>query len=93
MFLSRGVKTEDLKFIRRPKPCKALLEVGDRVHLNGLSSRYTVGVLSIVGSDITIESQDWKGDPEALTLPRICLRKARFRSWLHKIYRHIKGAI
>jgi hypothetical protein len=84
MFLNRGVDVEKFGLVRRPKPCTASLQVGDRVYLNGLSSRYSVPILSISGETVTVESQDWKGNPEAVTFPRICLRKARIRSWLYR---------
>ncbi len=84
MFLSRGIDVEKLELVRRPKPCAAVLRVGDRVYLNGLSRRYTVPVLTTSGETVTVESQDWKGDLEAITFPRICLRKAWVRSWLYR---------
>ena len=87
MFLNRGIEIENLELVRRPKPCTASLQVGDRVYLNGWSSRYTVSVLSISGETVTAKSQDWKGDLEAVTFPRICLRKARIRSWLYRTLR------
>jgi hypothetical protein len=85
MFLNRGIDVEKLELVRRPKPCTASLQVGDRVYFNGLSSRYTVSILSISGETVTVESQDWNGDLEAVTFPRICLRKARIRSWLYRV--------
>ena len=90
MFLSRGIDVEKLELVRRPKPCTTSLQVGDRVYLNGLSGRYTVRILSISGETVTVESQDWKGDLEAVTFPRICLRKARVRSWLYRTLRQAK---
>lgn len=87
MFLNRGIEIENLELVRRPKRCTASLQVGDRVYLNGWSSRYTVSVSSISGETVTVESQDWRGNPEAVTFPRICLRKAPIRSWLHRTFR------
>jgi len=87
MFLNRGIEIENLELVSRPKPCTASLQVGDRVYLNGWSSLYTLPVLLISGETVTVESQDWKGDLEAVTFPRICLRKARARSWLYRTSR------
>jgi len=85
MILNRGIEIEKLELVSRPKPCTASLQVGDRVYLSGLCSRWTLSILSISGEEVTVESHDWKGDPEAVTLPRICLRKARIRSWFHRL--------
>jgi hypothetical protein len=81
----RRISTNDLVLVRRPKPCTAELQVGDRVYFNGLSSRYTVPVLSIDGETIIIECQNWKGELEEVEFPRPCFRKAHFRSWLYNI--------
>ena len=89
MFLNRGIEIENLELVLRPKPCTASLQVGDQVHLNGLS--YTLAVLLISGETVTVESKDWKGDSEAVTLPRICLRKARIRSWLYRTPRRLSS--
>lgn len=88
MFLNRGIAIENLELVCRPKPCRASLQVGDRVYLNGLSSCWTVPILSICGEEVTVESRDWKGDAEAVTFPRICLRKAWIRSWLYRLFNH-----
>ena len=85
MFLNRGIDVEKLELVCRPKPCTAELQIGDCVYLSGLSSLYTVPVLSLSGETVTVESQDWKGDLEAVTFPRICLRKARISSWLYRV--------
>jgi hypothetical protein len=47
MFLNRGIDVEKLELVCRPKPCTAELQIGDCVYLSGLSSLYTVPVLSL----------------------------------------------
>jgi hypothetical protein len=83
MILNRGIDVEKLELVCRPKPCTALLQVGDYVRLSLGGS--AVRVLDISGDDVIIENCDWQGKPEAMALPRICLRKARLRSWLCRV--------
>jgi hypothetical protein len=79
MILERGVLSESLVLIRRSKPCTAVLKVGDFVKLKSGGS--AVRVLDIQADEITVGLKDWRGRPEAVTLPRVCFRKSRI-SWL-----------
>lgn len=80
MLLNRGIDVERLELVRRPKPCKAILQVGDFVRLN--SGGRAARVLAIVGESITVESLDWRRRSEAVTLPRVCWQKASVWNWL-----------
>lgn len=80
MILQRGVDVEKLELVRRPKPCKAVLKIGDKVRLNSGGS--AVPVIALNGGEITVESKDWLGRPEAITFPRICWQKASVWNWL-----------
>jgi hypothetical protein len=79
MILERGVSTENLMLVRRPKPCTAILKIGDKVRLN--SGGAAVPVVMINGDDITVEARDWRGRPEAFTTPRGCWQKATVWNW------------
>jgi hypothetical protein len=83
MFVQRSVAVENLVLVRNPKPCKARLEVGDYVKLNGIRGGHAVRVAAIVGDKVTVESEDWRGNPELFVFPRICLRKARLATLFH----------
>jgi len=85
MILQRGIDLEKLVLVRQPKPCKASLKVGDYVKLNGIRGGRAVRVAQLVGDEVTCESIGWRGTPEMVEFPRICLRKARFSTLLHKI--------
>jgi hypothetical protein len=90
MILQRGIDLEKLVLVRHPKPCKASLKVGDYVKLNGISGGKGVRVVRIVGDEVTCESRDWRGIPEKIEFPRICLRKARFSTLLHGVSEYIQ---
>lgn len=80
MILNRGIVLEDLVLVRRAKPCTAALKVGDKVRLN--SGGKALPVIANGGDDITVEAEDWRGRPEAVTMPRECWQKASVWNWL-----------
>ncbi len=80
MILERGVAVEDLVLVRRLKSCTAILKVGNKVRLN--SGGAAVRVIAIRGDQVTVETRDWRGEPEAITFPRACWQKATWWNWL-----------
>ena len=89
MILEREVKTENLVLVRRPKPDRAVLCVGDMVRLNSGGS--ALSVVAIEGDSITFEWLDEDGKPQRYVLPRICLRKAKWLSVWVRVKKVLKG--
>jgi hypothetical protein len=80
MLLERKISSAELVLVRQVKPCEAVLKIGDKVRLNSGSA--ALSVIAINGDDITVESRDWRGRPEAVTMPRACWQKTTIWNWL-----------